>query len=249
MSGEKSNGVGMRPERADDAREALVRAGAELAAAGLSPGTSGNISIRDGDRVYMSPTGVPLGSLHAHELAVLDLDAPVSSASFDARATSADIGAPASSAHIDGPAPSKEFPLHRAFYRRERSVTAVVHLHSPHAAAYSCLAPWSERSAIPPVTPYFVMRAGQTPLIPYAAPGSVEQADALESLAFPFRSALLANHGPIVAGATMEQAVGAAVEVEEVTRILLLLGSTSPRLLTERDAIELAERYGSPWTS
>ncbi|WP_077063539.1 class II aldolase/adducin family protein [Streptomyces sp. MP131-18] len=205
----------------------MVAAGRELAAAGLSPGASGNLSVRVGDRVFITPTGARLADLTPDRLAVLGLGAdPV---------------------HVAGPPPSKEFPLHLAFYLRDPAAGAVAHLHSAHAAAYSCLPPWSERSAVPPLTPYFVMRVGQTPLIPYAAPGDAGQAERLRSLDFPFRAALLQNHGPITAGPSLASAVDAVVELEEVSRLLLLLNGTAPRHLTHGEAAELARRYGSPW--
>ncbi|MFF5563064.1 class II aldolase/adducin family protein [Streptomyces sp. NPDC012623] len=212
-----------------DARSELVAAGRELSAAGLSPGASGNLSVRVGDRIYMTPTGARLEALDPEQLAVLDARAPLHEG------------------HTAGPPPSKEFPLHRAFYRRDPATRAVVHLHSAHAAACSCLPAWSRRSALAPLTPYFVMRVGQTPLVPYAAPGDLDQARRLEALGFPFRAALLQNHGPITAGTTLARAVDAAVELEEVARLTLLLKDTAPRLLTTEEATALAHRYGSSW--
>ncbi|MFD7711169.1 class II aldolase/adducin family protein [Streptomyces sp. NPDC059786] len=208
-----------------DPRDELARAGAHLAALGLSPGSSGNLSVRIGEQVLITPTGTDLSRIAPDKLSVLDL----------------------TGAHLDGPRPSKEFPLHTAFYRRNPDARAVVHLHSRHAAAVSCLPPYSERTAIPPVTPYFVMRVGQTPLLPYAAPGDAGQAEDMERLPFPFRAVLLANHGPVVAGATMAAAVDTAVELEETSALLLALGTRQIRLLTADDAETLAARYDSPW--
>ncbi|BBA97104.1 putative aldolase [Actinacidiphila reveromycinica] len=203
----------------------LVRAGAKLQRLGFSPGASGNISVRDGDRVLITPTGYGMGDLDPDRLSVLDLDGTL----------------------VSGPRPSKEFPLHTAFYRRDPDAGAVVHLHSRHAAAVSCRPGWAERSAIPPLTPYFVMRVGQTPLIPYAAPGDPGQAAALEALPFSFRAALLANHGPVVAGADLDTAVDAATELEEVCALLLLLAEGERRLLSAPEIEELTTRYGSFW--
>lgn len=207
-------------------RHELVRAAAHLAGLGLSPGSSGNISVREDDHVLITPTGADLAALDPGALTVLDLDGT----------------------HVDGPKPSKEFPLHLAFYRREAETRAVVHLHSRHAAAASCRTPWSELSALPPLTPYFVMRVGQTPLLPYAPPGDPAQAAELEKLPFPFRAVLLQNHGPVTAGTSLRAAVEAAVEVEEVSALLLLLGEQPVRLLTQEEAMTLAGKYGSCWT-
>lgn len=212
--------------RRNDPRTELAAAGAHLAALGLSPGSSGNLSVRADSRIYLTPTGTDLSRVDPEALSVLDL----------------------SGAHLDGPKPSKEFPLHTAFYRRDASARAVVHLHSRHAAAVSCLPAWHERSAIPPLTPYFVMRVGQTPLLPYAAPGDSGQAALMESLPFPFRAALLQNHGPVVAGSSMSLAVESAVELEEVSALLLALGERAPRLLSAEEIAPLTQKYGSPWT-
>lgn len=208
-----------------DARAELAAAGAKLAALGLSPGSSGNLSVREGDRMLITPTGADLGDLDPAALAELSLDGQ----------------------HLGGPRPSKEFPLHGAFYRRDPATTAVVHLHSRHASAASCLQPWSARSAIPPLTPYFVMRVGQAPLVPYAAPGDPAQAGALAALDFEFRAALLQNHGPITAGTSLAAAVDAAVEIEEVAALLLGLGQHRPRLLEPAEIRELTAKYGTPW--
>ncbi|MEU6289626.1 class II aldolase/adducin family protein [Streptomyces sp. NPDC015140] len=203
----------------------LVAAAAHLAGLGLSPGSSGNVSVRDGDRVLTTPTGADLAALDPHGLSVLDLGGR----------------------HLDGPAPSKEYPLHLAFYRREHATRAVVHLHSRHAAAASCRSPWSERSALPPLTPYFVMRVGQIPLLPYAPPGDPAQAAGLERIAFPCRAALLQNHGPVVAGTSLRAATEAAIEVEEACALHLLLGDQPVRLLTPEEATALATKYGTYW--
>jgi ribulose-5-phosphate 4-epimerase/fuculose-1-phosphate aldolase len=208
------------------ARDELVAAGAQLAALGLSSGSSGNLSIREGDTIVMSPTGSNLAALDPARLSVLDFDGNL----------------------LDGPAASKEFPFHRAMYRRDASCRAIVHLHSRAAAAVSCLPAWSPASAVPPLTPYFVMRVGQTPLIPYAAPGNGSQAELIESLDLAFRSVLLQNHGSITSGVSMSAAVDAAIELEEVCALLLLIGDRPARLLSDAEAIELAERYDSPWS-
>ncbi|MEU2681368.1 class II aldolase/adducin family protein [Streptomyces sp. NPDC007107] len=208
-----------------DPRTELAAAGARLAALGLSPGSSGNLSVRIDDHILITPTGADLAHVDPDGLSVLAPDGT----------------------HLDGPRPSKEFPLHSAFYRRDPATRAVVHLHARHSTAVSCLDPWSARSAVPPLTPYFVMRVGQTPLLPYAPPGDAGQAEDLARLPFPFRAALLQNHGPVLAGPTMARAVDAAVELEEVSALLLALGERSPRLLTPGEAGALASAYGSPW--
>lgn len=209
-----------------DAATALLAAGRAVVAAGLSPGTSGNVSVRTEELVLISPTGARLDDLDAGRLSVVDLD-----------------GRP-----VEGPAPSKEHWLHRAMYRRDPATRAVVHVHSHAAVAASCLPPWSATSAVPPLTPYFVMRVGQTPLISYAPPGDRAQADRVEQLDLPLRAVLLQNHGPVVAGASLEAAVEATVELEEAARLHVTLAGRRPAPLAEEDVLALAERYGTPWT-
>ena len=208
------------------AADDIVAAAHDLAARGLSPGRSGNVSVRIGDRVHIAATGADLATMTVDDLAVTDL----------------------SGRHLSGRRPSKELPLHLAFYRRDRDCAAVVHLHSRYAVAVSCLPPWSDRSALPPITPYFVMRVGQIPLVDYAPPGDAGQADRLAALPVPFRAALLANHGPVMAGRTVGEAVEGAIEIEETSALTLLTRDAGVRPLTADAARALADRYDSPWT-
>jgi ribulose-5-phosphate 4-epimerase/fuculose-1-phosphate aldolase len=205
----------------------LVAAGRRLAGLGLSPGSSGNISVRVGDTIVMSPTGSDLAALDAAQLSVLDFEGNL----------------------LSGPKASKEYPFHRAMYRRSEDTGAIVHLHSTNAVGVSCLEPWSMMSAIPPITPYFVMRVGQTPLIPYAAPGDSSQAGIIENLDFPFGAVLLQNHGSITSGVTMAAAVEAAIELEEACKLVLLLGAKPARYLSSEEALTLASTYASAWTA
>ena len=209
---------------------ALVRASAELTALGLSPGSSGNASVRVGDVMHITPTGVSMGELDAEDLSRISLAAE-------------DWGR-----QLDGPPPSKEYPLHLAMYAREREAACVVHLHSTASVAASCLEAWTEWSALPPLTPYFVMRVGQTPLIPYAPPGDAAQATAVRRMTQPFRGALLQNHGQIVAAPDVDTAVARAIEVEETSRLRVTLAEHRlTRLLSAAEAGHLAAHYGSPW--
>jgi 3-dehydro-4-phosphotetronate decarboxylase len=203
----------------------LRRAGARLVEAGLSPGSSGNISVLDGDRILLSGTGSSLGALTDDDVAVLDREGR----------------------HLEGARASKEWPLHTAFYRRDRSFRAVVHVHSASAVAASCLEPWAEHSAVPPLTPYFVMRVGQTPLLPYRAPGDPKLGEDLLTCRWDVRAALLANHGSVVAGRDLDEAVDRAAELEEACRIALLTHGLPRRELAPDQVADLAHRWDSPW--
>jgi ribulose-5-phosphate 4-epimerase/fuculose-1-phosphate aldolase len=205
----------------------LVAAGASVVAAGLSPGSSGNISLRDGDdRVLITPGGSVLGALDPSRISVVSMDGE----------------------WLSGDKPSKEASLHLALYRKNPAHRASVHVHSAQAVAASCVEPWADNSALPPLTPYFVMRAGQAPLVPYRAPGSPELGELLLAIDFPFASALLQNHGQITSSATMAGAIDAAIEVEEAARIALLTAGQQRRLLGDAEISELTEKYGSDWT-
>lgn len=202
-----------------------VRIGGQLVDLGLSPGASGNISVRVGERTYMSPTGVSLGALRAEELSVMAADGT----------------------QLAGLRASKEYPLHAAMYAKDPEAGAVIHLHSAQAMAASCLPPASARSALPPVTPYLVMRVGRVPFVGYAPPGSVELGDELSRVEGLFHGALLANHGLIVTGRDMEQALDRAVEVEEACRLYVQLFGAPARWLSDDDVAVLTERHGTPW--
>jgi 3-dehydro-4-phosphotetronate decarboxylase len=208
-----------------DAIDALVRAGARLAASGISPGTSGNVSALDGDRVLMTGTGTDLGRLGRDDVAVLDR----------------------TGATIDGPRPSKEVAMHLAMYDRDPSFGATVHVHSPNAMALSCLDPWAPNSAVPPITPYFVMRVGQAPLIPYRMPGDPDLGRLIAEHPSTFRGVLLANHGLVVSGRSLEDAVSAAIEFEEGCRVTLATLGHAPNLLDDAAIAALTAKHGTAW--
>lgn len=190
----------MSGERESAARSAIVRACRHLSAAGLSPGSSGNVSVRVGSRIVATPTGSSLRSVVEDELA----------------ATPAD--------QEGAPRPTKELPLHAAMYAAHPETTAVVHLHSPYATALACLPP-DERgfAQLPPLTPYRVMRLGDVPLVPYAPPGSADLAAGVAAAADGHPVLLLANHGPVVAARTLDAAIDLAEELETAAQVTLLL--------------------------
>lgn len=209
----------------DRARSELVEVARDLAAQGLSPGSSGNVSSRVGELILMSRTGARLAELTVDDLAAIDM----------------------AGEHVAGPPATKELPLHLALYRRDPATASVIHLHSPYAVAASCLEPWSAASALAPLTPYFVMRVGSTPLVPYAHPGDPRQAAVVEAMPGRFRAALLQRHGSIVAGADASSSAAAAIELEEACRLKVLLAGVPHGILSEDEALDLAERYGSVW--
>jgi ribulose-5-phosphate 4-epimerase/fuculose-1-phosphate aldolase len=197
-------------------RRAVVRAARRLADRGLSPGSSGNLSVRIGDELVITPTGIGLSDVEAGDLAV----APVGA------------GDPTEGR------PSKELPLHRAVYARRPDAGAVVHLHAPWSTALSCL-PASFR---PWLTPYQVTKVGPLPLVPYALPGSAELAAGVAGVAGDAACLLLANHGSIAAGSSLAAAVDNAEELEAAARLALTLRDLPFTELTAGQVGELRAR-------
>src|ERR1700729_770986 len=192
-------------------RVLLIELAGSLFARGFSVGSAGNISVRLSDGYLITPTNSSLGRLDPERLAKLDGDFR----------------------HVGGDKPSKEVFMHRAFYRARDDAGAVVHLHSTHATAVSCLPDADPSNPIPPLTPYFVMRVGRRmPVVPYYRPGDPAMEPAINAAARDARAVLLANHGPVVSGKTLTDAVYAAEELEEAAKLFLMLRGQSPRLLT-----------------
>jgi ribulose-5-phosphate 4-epimerase/fuculose-1-phosphate aldolase len=198
-------------------RDEIVETARMLYARGLSPGTSGNLSVRTGDGFLMTPTNTSLGALDAARLSRLDVDG----------------------GHVDGDAPTKEVWLHLAMYAERPEAQAIVHLHSTHAVAVSCLDGVDEDDVLPALTPYYVMRVGRLPLVPIGRPGDDSLAGAVRERARTSRALLLANHGPIVAAPTLAQAAAAAEEIEETAKLVLLTHDLKTRLLTPQQVDEL----------
>jgi ribulose-5-phosphate 4-epimerase/fuculose-1-phosphate aldolase len=207
----------------NDTRHLLVELAASLFARGFSVGSAGNISVRLDDGYLITPTNSCLGRLDPTRLSRLD----------------------AGFRHIDGDRPSKEVFMHRAFYAARADAGAVVHLHSTMATAVACLPDVDADNPIPPLTPYFVMRVGRRmPIVPYYRPGDPAMEPSIEAAARNARAVLLANHGPVVSGKTLTDAVYAAEELEEAARLFLLLRGAAPRLLTSAQIDDLLVTFG-----
>jgi ribulose-5-phosphate 4-epimerase/fuculose-1-phosphate aldolase len=202
-------------------RERIVALGRSIFDRGLTFGASGNISARVEDGWLMTPTNVALGSLDPARLTKLGPDGR----------------------HLSGDAPTKEAMLHLAMYRERKTAEAVVHLHSTHSVAVSCLADVNPEDVLPPITAYYVMRVGRLPLIPYYPPGDAGLAEAVGRKAATHSAVLLANHGPVVAGGSLEAAAGAIEELEETARLYLLLHGHRTRFLTPDQVAALRERF------
>ena len=147
--------------------------------------------------------------------------------------------------HISGDPPSKEVFMHRAFYTARKGVGAVVHLHSTMATAVTCLPDLDPITPIPPLTPYFVMRIGRRlPVVPYYRPGNPQMEEAIHNAARVARAVLLANHGPVVCGKSLTDAVYAAEELEEAAKLFIMLRDVNARLLTPAQVVDLVATFG-----
>jgi ribulose-5-phosphate 4-epimerase/fuculose-1-phosphate aldolase len=207
------------------ARERLCEIGRSLYARGLTAGSSGNLSVQLDDGWLLTPTNVCLGELDPARL---------SKVGFDGRL-------------LCGDAPTKELPLHMAVYQRRGVARAIVHLHSHYAVAVSVLEGIDPRSVLPALTAYYVMKVGRLPLVPYFRPGDPRVADAIRELAGEHAAVLLANHGPVVSGDSIEAAAYAMEELEATARLFLQLDGKRVRLLTEEQIDELRREFGARW--
>ncbi len=204
------------------AREAICRLGASIFQRGLTFGSSGNISVRLDDGWLMTPTNSSLGELDPARMSRLD----------------------ASGRFVSGDPPTKEDFLHRVMYEGRPDAGAVVHLHSTHSVAVSCLADVDPADVLPPITAYYIMRIGRLPLVPYFPPGDTRLAEAVRPLVGKHHAVLLANHGPVVAGTSLSAAAGAMEELEETARLFLMLRGHRVRHLTAEQVDELRQKFG-----
>ena len=205
-------------------REEMTLLARSLFERGYSVGSSGNISAKVDDGLLITPTNSCLGRLDPARIAKLDRDGR----------------------HVGGDKPSKEVFLHRAFYETRPGTGAVVHLHSTYATAVSCHRDTDPEDAIPPITPYVVMRVGRVVLLPYMRPGDPRMGDEIRALGGARAAVLLANHGPVVAGPDLASAVYAAEELEETAKLLTLLRGQPVRHLDGAAVADLVRVFKGP---
>ena len=206
-------------------RERLCEWGESIFGRGLTAGSSGHISIRVRDGWLMTPTGASLGGLDPARL---------SKVAFDGRL-------------LSGDPPTKEAPLHVAVYQARDRASAIVHLHSTYSVAVSMLPSVDPANVLPAMTPYQVMKVGRLPLIPYHRPGDPGVAEAVKRAAAAHAAVLLANHGPVVSGDSLDAAVAAIEELEETAKLFLLLDGRTYRTLTHEQIEELRAHFDIDW--
>ena len=198
-------------------RDLIVQMAKSLFDRGLTFGSSGNISVRMEDGWLMTPTGCSMGNIEPEKISKLDINGNL----------------------ISGDPPTKESFLHLAMYEKRPQDSAVVHLHSTHSVAVSCLDEINPKNVLPPITSYYVMRIGTLPLIPYFPPGDIKLAKVVREMASEHHAVLLANHGPVVSGKSLQDAVYATEELEETAKVFLLLQGHKTRFLNSSEEAAL----------
>ena len=203
-------------------REQMVATGESLFNRGLTAGSSGNLSVRLDDGWLITPTNISLGQLDPARISRISRGGEL----------------------LSGDPPSKESFLHLAMYEQRPQDNAIVHLHSTYSAAVSCMAGLPADNCLPPLTAYFVMKVNRLPLVPYYRPGDRELAAAVQALAATHHAILLANHGPIVSGTSLDAAVYAVEELEETAKLFLLLQDKPTSPLNEEQIAALKSAFG-----
>ncbi len=193
---------------------------------GLTGGSTGNISARTPDGgLLVSPTGTSFGRLDPARLSRFDVNGRL----------------------VDGDPPTKELPLHAAFYDTRSTAGAVVHLHSCHAVALSMLPEVDPDDFLPPLTPYGIMKLGRVKLLPFFMPGDPAMGEAVRGLAGKRSAVMLANHGPVVAGKDIEAACNAIEELEDTAKLAMMTRGMSPRALSPDDVQALVTKFDVEW--
>jgi len=193
---------------------------------GLTGGSTGNISARTDDGgLLVSPTGTSFGRLDPARLARFD----------------------ANGRFVDGDKPTKEMPLHSAFYDTRTTTGAVVHLHSCHSVAWSMMPEVDPDNFLPPMTPYSIMKLGKVKLLPFFMPGDPAMGAAVRGLAGKRSAVMLANHGPVVAGTDVEAACNAIEELEDTAKLAMLMRGYDAKMLTAEQVNQVVTQFNVEW--
>lgn len=207
-------------------RERLCTLARSMFDRGLTGGSTGNISARTPDGgLLVSPTGSCFGRLDPARLSRLDARGRL----------------------VGGDPPTKEMPLHSAFYDTRSTAGAVVHLHSCHAVALSMMPDVDPDDFLPPLTPYAIMQLGQVKLLPVFRPGDPAMGAAVRGLAGKRSAVMLANHGPVVAGRDVEAACNAIEELEATARLAMLTRGLNPAMLNPAQVRDIVTTFNVEW--
>lgn len=214
-------------------RAEIARVGRSLFQRGYVHATAGNISVRlDGDQGYLiTPTDACLGHLEPDRLAQVAPDGT----------------------QLAGDRASKTLALHRRIYDTDPEARCVIHTHSTHLVALTLAGAWSDHDILPPITPYYVMKVGHVPLIPYHRPGDpaaaarvAERIESARERGVPIRAVMMDRLGPNVWHESPAAAMAVLEELEETAR-LWLMTHPRPQPLTEDRIDELRSHFGARW--
>jgi ribulose-5-phosphate 4-epimerase/fuculose-1-phosphate aldolase len=212
--------------RENELREQICELAKSMFDRGLTGGSTGNISARTEDGgLLVSPTGTSFGRLD-----------PARLSRFNSKGRL-----------VSGDKPTKEMPLHSAFYDTRSQAGAVVHLHSCHSVAWSLMPEVDEDNFLPPLTPYAIMKLGKVKLLPFYRPGDPQMGEAVRGLAGKRSAVMLANHGPVVAGKDVEAACNAIEELEDTARLAIMMRGYKPHMLTQDQVTDLVTRFDVEW--
>jgi len=205
-------------------REEICRVGASLYQRGYTVGSAGNISARLDDGWLITPTDACLGTLDPARVAKVATDG----------------------SWVSGDKPSKTLTLHRCVYDNNADAHGVVHTHSTNLVALTLAGVWQPDDVLPPITPYYVMKVGHIPLIPYHRPGDPAVAARVAQLAREVRGVLLARLGPVVWEDSVSRAAYALEELEETAKLWMMLRD-KPAPLDEQALVELRDTFKVKW--
>jgi ribulose-5-phosphate 4-epimerase/fuculose-1-phosphate aldolase len=208
-------------------REQICMFASSMFNRGLTHGSTGNISVRlNNDDILVTPSGSSFGRLDPNQIVKVTKNGEL----------------------IGSSTPTKELPLHQAFYEtRGMKSGAVVHLHSTHSVALSMLPDINEDSVLPPYTPYSIMLLGKVKLLPFFVPGDPAMGEAIKGLAGKRSAVLLANHGPVVSGKDLESSVNAIEELEATAKLALILKGAKPNELNENQIRSVVNKFNIDW--
>jgi len=208
-------------------RDEICRVGRSLFERGYAHASAGNISVRLDDGFLITPTDACLGTLDPARLARLN----------------------AAGEQTAGDRASKTLALHRRIYGAAPAARCVIHTHSTHLVALTLQGVWSADDILPPITPYFVMKVGHVPLIPYHRPGDPAAAALVaERIAArpALRAVMMERLGPNVWHASPAEASAVLEELEETAKLWLLC-NPKPAPLTDAQIDALRQQFGAAW--
>ncbi len=203
----------------EEARKKIVQTCFFLFNRGFAHGSSGNISIKSEKCYVTTPTGSSFKNLTETDVSVLDEFGNL----------------------ISGKKPTKEVPLHLAWYKANPDHSAVIHLHSTFATAVSCLEDLDSHNVLPALTPYQIMKIGRVPLIPYEKPGDIKLAESIEKLSKGSKAVLMSNHGLVCGGENIDAVIEIVEELEATCRLFIILDGKKINYLSKEDVFHLKQ--------